>query len=150
MNCNCLTKTSTASLYRNGQLITQASANFIVCDCNDISDDISMQLGYNRCGNILRICSFVKNNGEYINNAILRVRVCCQNNYCYRNRCCNYCSCNCCENNCRCKEYNLCNLYQGTTRQICFNLNRCCCNCYKIEAELIVDNQVVARECLTV
>ncbi len=137
MNCNCLVKTSTASLYKNRQLITQASANFIVCSGSEPVNDINLQLGYSCCGNILRICSFIKNdNSTYINSAILRVRVCCINK--------------CCANNCRCREFNLCGLGQNATRQVCFNLNRCSCKCYYIEAEVIVNNQVVVKESLTV
>ena len=136
MNCNCSTKTSTASLYRNGQLITQASANFIVCNRENPDNDINLLLGYNRCGNALRICSFIRNNSVFISNAILRVKVCCVNNCCY--------------NSCKCREFYLCGLGSGATRQVCFNLNRCCCSCYYIEAQVIVNNEIVARECLTV
>ena len=154
MNCNCSMKINRASLYRNGQLITNASTSFITCKDNESIKDIALELAYNCCGNRLLVCSFIKNNEDmFINNAILRIKVSCINrcNCCSYIRCCN----SCCQNgfynnNCRCREFNLCNLEKGESKQICFNLNRCNCNFYYIEAEVIVNNEIVARESLKV
>lgn len=108
MNCNYLTKTNTASLCRNNNVLVRASSNFTIRCCNNID----LNLGYSCYLNCYRICAFIKNLGECnLENIIVRFTIINPNNCCLPS--CNYTI-----------KIPICFLGVNCNEQVCINLRK--------------------------
>ena len=76
MNCETFTRFDTSSLYKNGRVIAQTSAVFLVRKCQNVDLTMKYQI-YCRCRcRIIRIYFNVINTGDtLISNAQLKVKV---------------------------------------------------------------------------
>ena len=137
MNCNYLTKTNTASLYKNNNLLVRASSEFTIRCCNNID----LELGYNRCCNCTRVCAFIRNMGECdLKNVLVRFSITKDNN------CCN---CACC-NKKVIKEVCLYCLGVNCVQRACIDLPRMCNQRQLIKVEVISNCQVLKEDFILV
>ena len=138
MNCETFTRVSTSSLYKNGRLIAQTSALFLIRRCQNIKLDINTQIfccGRNR---MLRIFFMVRNTGSTtINNAILVTRIL------------PACSCLPCGSN-MCREFMINNLLPNNSNIYYLDVVFPCNTHYIIKGSIMQDNVLLKEECITV